>query len=113
MIPNTDNIEYYYKTASFFCLSSRYEGLPMVLLEAQSFNLPIVSYDCLTGPKELIEDGMDGLLVEPENIDMLAAAISRLINHQELHQKMVVNLLSKNNDEFSIDSIIDKWDSIL
>ncbi len=54
----------FYRQASFFCMSSRFEGLPMVLLEAQSYSLPIVAFDCDTGPAEIIQDNVNGKLVE-------------------------------------------------
>lgn len=57
-------MDQFYRQASFFCMSSRFEGLPMVLLEAQSYGLPIVSFDCDTGPAEIITHGNNGYLVE-------------------------------------------------
>ncbi|ONG37081.1 hypothetical protein BKE17_12080, partial [Enhydrobacter sp. H5] len=61
------NMDRFYRQASFFCMSSRFEGLPMVLLEAQSYGLPIVAFDCDTGPAEIIDHNISGLLVAPEN----------------------------------------------
>ena len=54
------NMDPFYRQASFFCMSSRFEGLPMVLLEAISYGLPIVSYDCDTGPSEIIQNDVNG-----------------------------------------------------
>lgn len=77
-----------YIHASIFALSSRYEGLPMVLLEAQAAGLPIVSFDCKCGPKDLIENGVNGFLVEEGNVDALACRLLVLINDKNLRTEM-------------------------
>lgn len=83
LIPATKDVVQLYQAASFFVLSSRFEGLPMVLIEAISFGLPVVSFDCPTGPKEIINDN-NGLLIENGNIAALAEGMERLINSKEL-----------------------------
>jgi glycosyltransferase involved in cell wall biosynthesis len=72
-----------YEQASIFCLSSRYEGFGLVLIEAMSFGLPIVSTDCETGPRELLQDGRDAAIVPVDEPKALAQAITRIINHPE------------------------------
>jgi glycosyltransferase involved in cell wall biosynthesis len=67
--------------ASVFVLSSRKEGLPMVLLEAMGTGLPVVSFDCPTGPADVVENETNGLLVPAEDVPGLAAGLSRMIDN--------------------------------
>jgi glycosyltransferase involved in cell wall biosynthesis len=72
--------------ASMFVLSSRFEGFPMVLLEAMSKGLPVVSFDCPTGPREVVEDGVNGLLVPPGDVLGLAAAMLQMVDQEQLRR---------------------------
>ncbi|WP_238547225.1 glycosyltransferase family 4 protein [Actinoplanes friuliensis] len=74
--------------ASIYVLSSRFEGLPMVLLEAAAAGVPAVAFDCPTGPAEVIADGKDGLLIPPEDVEALAEGICRLIEHPDDRRAM-------------------------
>lgn len=62
--------------AEYLVLSSRYEGMPTVMIEALALNVPVISFDCPTGPSEIIDNGKNGLLIEHLNVDALAKAIS-------------------------------------
>lgn len=88
LVPTTNCIDKIYRHASCYVMSSRYEGLPMVLLEAQSYGLPIVSFTCKCGPKDIITDGIDGLLVDEGDIRGLASALCRVIQDSSLRKKM-------------------------
>lgn len=83
MINHTKTIEHYYKRASCYVLSSRYEGFPMVILEAESFGLPIIAFDCKTGPSEMIDNDKNGFLVEDGNIEELAKAMIKFACEKE------------------------------
>ncbi|MBD5356207.1 MAG: glycosyltransferase family 4 protein [Bacteroides sp.] len=81
----TPDIVSEFQSASCFVLSSRFEGLVLVLIEAKMMGLPCISFDCPNSPKEVIQNGIDGWLVPPEDIDALAQELSvRLSNHDEL-----------------------------
>src|SRR5690606_11979601 len=75
----TDNTPQVYEKASFFVMSSRFEGFGMVLIESHSFGLPTVSFNCPFGPSDIIEHEYNGLLIENGNIDKLAQGIERFI----------------------------------
>jgi glycosyltransferase involved in cell wall biosynthesis len=76
-----DDIYKCYRESSFFVLSSRYEGFGLVLAEAMSAGLPVVSFACPCGPRDIVTDGVDGLLVERGNIQALSEAICWMIDH--------------------------------
>ncbi|MCK9412220.1 MAG: glycosyltransferase [Prolixibacteraceae bacterium] len=77
--------------AKIFVLPSLSEGFPNALIEAMSLPLACISSNCLAGPNEIIEDGVNGLLVEPGNINDLAVALNRLIEHPDLRENLAVN----------------------
>jgi glycosyltransferase involved in cell wall biosynthesis len=77
----TRDLDGEFAKASVFVLSSRKEGLPMVLLEAMGAGLPVVSFDCPTGPADVVDHGVNGLLVPAEDVPGLAAGLSRMIEN--------------------------------
>ena len=82
----TDNINGEFAKSAFFVLSSRYEGFPMVLVEAMSLGMPSVAFDCPEGPAQLLAEG-GGILVEKENISKLSEAMVYMIEHPDFRQK--------------------------
>ena len=101
----------FYKTVedySFYVMSSRYEAFPCVLIEIQAKGLPAVSFDCKTGPNEMIDDGKDGILVEPENISKLSEAIIDMIEKDKERIEMSKNAV-ENSKKFTIDKISAQW----
>ena len=107
----TDNVSEYYKQAEIFCLSSRFEGFPMVLLETLAFGLPVVSFDCDTGPAEILE-GTGSILVAKNDIPQLSASLMRLMKNEE--QRKNISIRSKEKAEFyQPENIINKWVDLL
>ncbi|KAE8757891.1 glycosyltransferase [Paraburkholderia madseniana] len=85
----------YIRQAKLLVLSSRYEGFGMVLGEAMALGTPVLSADCPTGPRDLLEGGKAGLLVPPGDVDAMAHAIERLLKDTELRQSLVQAALRK------------------
>ena len=83
-----ENVSGWYEKAEIFVLSSEYEGFPNTLAEAMSYGLPTVSYDCDTGPSELIESGVNGFLVESNDEESLSRHILELIHNDRLRARI-------------------------
>lgn len=97
---------------SIYVLSSRFEGLPMVIIEAMSKGLPVVAFDCPTGPAEMIKDGHDGLLVPAGDTTALARALIALIEDGEARHRMGAAGL-ESAGAYSLDIVGTRWDALL
>ncbi len=97
-----------YRSMDLFVLSSRYEGLGLVLAEAQSLGVPCISFDCPSGPSEIIEDGIDGLLIENGNKNRLAFSIIQLIDSPKKRKQLSLNG-QDSAKRFQINSVIEEW----
>ena len=112
MAGNRQDIEKYYKRASIFVLSSRVEGFPNVLIEAMSYGCASIAFDCLTGPRDIIDDKKNGLLIKEESIDELSSAIEYLIDNPTEIDRISHSGKDINN-KLAIEKISDKWLSII
>jgi glycosyltransferase involved in cell wall biosynthesis len=98
--------------ASLFVLSSRFEGFPLVLLEAMSKGLPVVSFDCPTGPRDVIEDHRNGILVPAGNLDALAGGMLELITDGELRRRLGAEAARTANG-YSLEETGAEWERLL
>jgi GalNAc-alpha-(1->4)-GalNAc-alpha-(1->3)-diNAcBac-PP-undecaprenol alpha-1,4-N-acetyl-D-galactosaminyltransferase len=94
--------------SEIFVLPSFYEGFPNALIEAMSVPLPCISSNCVAGPSEIIEDGTNGLLVEPANVEALVASLNRLIENPVLRTKLATEAY-KVRDTLAWDRIYQKY----
>ena len=108
----TNDVQSVYDSASIYVMSSRFEGFGMVLIEAQSQGLPVVSFDCPSGPAEIISDDIDGYLVENGNTTVLADRISRLIESESLRREFSINALLSAK-RFEPEGIISRWMNLI
>lgn len=107
-----NNMEDIYLSSSFLVMSSLFEGLPMVLIEAQSFGLPIVSFDCPYGPSEVITHDKDGFIIPLRDIDSLASSIQRLISSKDKRISFS-DEAKKSALRYTKENILNQWKSLL
>ncbi len=101
-----------YKDYAMYVLPSYREGMPLVLLEAKANRLPIVSFDILTGPKEIVRDGIDGILIKPYDIDEMARAMCTLIEDDKMREAFSA-ASQENLDKFSKKTILTNWKQLI
>lgn len=107
------NIGEWYANAGMFVLCSRFEGFPMTLVEAMASGCASVSYDCDTGPRDVIRDGDNGLLVGPEgDVAALAAAMDRLMA-DDTERRRLAAAGTEVRERFSPERILAQWDVVL
>lgn len=97
--------------SSLSVCSSKFEGFGLVITEAMACGLPVVSFDCPWGPRAIISDGEDGMLVENGNVDKLAEALVLMIQNPK-QRKAMADKAIENVQRFSIDQIAGQWKSL-
>lgn len=108
LVPTNSEIEKHYLDSSVYVMTSRYEGLPMVLLEAQAFGLPIVSFRCKCGPADVVEDGRTGFLVAEGDVEAFAMQLKKVMADVNLRRKMSKNALVASQ-RFSVEPVMTRW----
>ncbi|MDR0963837.1 MAG: glycosyltransferase family 4 protein [Clostridium sp.] len=112
LVGRQKDIEAYYESAAIYVMTSRFEGAPMVLLEALGERLPTISFDCETGPGEMIEDGTSGYLIPCFHIEEMAKRIEELIDFPEKREAFSRASLTKIGD-FTVEIVAKQWKKLL
>lgn len=97
--------------SEIFLMVSRYEGLPMVLIEAMSQGMACISYDCLTGPSEIITDSKNGILIEDQNSSIMQESLDNLMSNPTKRILLGQNAPA-STEKFNMSSINQKWEEI-
>ena len=108
----TREIERLYRDAAVFVLSSRYEGMPLALLEAQALGVPAVSFDCPTGPGEIVTPET-GRLVAPGDAKALARALVELLSSRDLRERMGRAAIARSREVFSPQAHESRWTALI
>jgi glycosyltransferase involved in cell wall biosynthesis len=107
------NVAHWYERADLYVMSSRFEGFPMTLTEALASGCPAVSYDCDTGPRDLLSDGVSGLLVRPVgDVQALATGLATLMGDEETRRRMASQAIGVR-ERYSLERILARWDDAL
>lgn len=105
------NVGRWYEQADVYVMTSRFEGFPNTLVEAMTYGLPAASFDCDTGPRDIIRHGEDGLLVPPGDLDSLQAALERLMSDRQLRETYGMRAVEARQ-RFSIEKIAAMWQAL-
>lgn len=105
---NIKGIDNIYPNHGIYVMTSRYEGLPLVLLEAKQYGLPIISFDCPTGPSEIVLDGKNGYLIDNFDTEEMSKKICELIESKELREEFSKHSMV-DTEKFSKEKIRQQW----
>lgn len=106
--PYTHDLTDEYLNSSVYIMTSRSECLPMVLLESMSYGIPCVSFDCPTGPAEIITDSKDGFIIPMDDIELIASKVNLLIENENLRKQLGAEA-KKSSARYSPENIYKKW----
>lgn len=108
---STPDIKAEYLNSSLFAFSSRFEGFGMVLIEAMACGLPVVSFDCPCGPKDIVRHNKDGLLVPSGNVSLFANALHQVMGDESLCRRMATVAVF-NVRRFSLSEVCIQWQTM-
>lgn len=109
---HSDNVSRYYSRAKIFLMTSLFEGLPMTMIEAQSFGCVPVAFDSFAAVHDII-DGDNGIIVPDGDMRGLVAAVGSLMNDEAKLRSMAANAMESSRRKFSRDRIIDRWRELI
>ncbi len=107
--PFTTEVEKEYLSSSIYAMTSHFEGFGMVLIEAQSYALPTISFDIATGPSDIIEDGKSGYLIEDNNLNEYTNKLKALMKDESLRADMGAKSKEIAKDKFSKEVVMKQW----
>lgn len=105
------NLAHWYFYAELFVSSSRFEGFPNTLLEALVHGLPAVSFDCATGPRDIIRNGVDGFLAPAGDLSVLTSALDQLMSDETMRRSFAERA-TEVRERFSMERIAGLWDAL-
>jgi GalNAc-alpha-(1->4)-GalNAc-alpha-(1->3)-diNAcBac-PP-undecaprenol alpha-1,4-N-acetyl-D-galactosaminyltransferase len=106
------NVPDYLRQADLFVMSSRFEGFPMALCEAMACGLPVLSTNCLSGPSDIISDGVNGSLVATEDVEALATGLDALMSDPDRRRQLAANA-PQILDRFGLEQVMKLWDEAI
>jgi len=105
------NVGDWYARASLYAMSSHFEGFPNTLVEAMAYGVPAVSFDCDTGPRDIIRHGIDGVLVAPGDVEGMASALDTLMRDSRVRARFAQRAVDAR-ERFSMEKISRMWETI-
>lgn len=105
------NMSEWYSSAHLFVMSSRFEGFPMTLVEAMASGLAVISFNCDTGPRDIIRHNVDGILVSPSNVHNLAEALNIIMGDEKTRFRLARQATSIK-ERYSMEKIIKLWEQL-
>lgn len=106
------NMGDWYEAADLYVMSSRFEGFPNTLLEAMAYGLPVISFDCETGPSDIIRHGVDGLLVPDGDVTSLRSGLERLMADEDLRRQLSIRAIEARQ-RFSLERVAQMWENMI
>ena len=105
------NVGQWYEAADLYVMTSRFEGFPNTLAEAMAHGLSAVSFDCDTGPRDIIRHGVDGLLAPADNVDVLEKALRRIMSDESLRRRFAARAMEVR-ERFSLEKVAGMWERL-
>lgn len=107
-----NDVKHLMATSEIYVMTSRHEGLPMVLLEAMSQGMVCISFDCISGPADIISHNVDGILVENQHIEQMSGQLAKLMDNSNLREALRARI-PESLHRFSLETVGKKWENLL